>query len=371
MVQKANYQNLTCLAKQATENDIVNAYRLILGREPENRTVIESRIDKMTIAELRQEFLNSDEFLKNTLKNINIPLMQQSPFFHYAASFDPLEIMHKYAVANLRSNAKYLTNFLGVLIDPKFFPTILADKAGHIEPIPIPANWHTDIAELGAALRAVNLSHETFTMIELGCGWGCWMNNTGVAAKKIGKKVHLVGVEADLDHIKFAQESLATNGFLNSEITLHHGIAASKYGIALFPRQTIPGSSWGNEPIFNVTEEKYYDAVSSGRYLELPMIALENLTKPFDRIDLLHIDIQGGEFDLIQDCVYLLNKKVAYMVIGTHSKQIEGNLFETLLNAGWDLEMERPAIFQIVNGKPITTVDGLQGWRNRKLFKID
>jgi hypothetical protein len=33
------------------------------------------------------------------------------------------------------------------------------------------------------------------------------------------------------------------------------------------------------------------------------------------------------------------------MVIGTHSKQIEGRLYDTLLSAGWKLQMERAAIF--------------------------
>jgi hypothetical protein len=40
-----------------------------------------------------------------------------------------------------------------------------------VEPIPIPANWHADIAEWAAALRAVDLARGSFTMAELGCGW--------------------------------------------------------------------------------------------------------------------------------------------------------------------------------------------------------
>jgi hypothetical protein len=40
-----------------------------------------------------------------------------------------------------------------------------------VEGIPIPANWHADIAEWAAALRAVELAEETFTVVELGCGW--------------------------------------------------------------------------------------------------------------------------------------------------------------------------------------------------------
>ena len=95
-----------------------------------------------------------------------------SPFFHYNAGFDAQEIMRRHAVSDLKGREGFLTNFLGVLIDPKFFPGILTARAGQIEAIPIPANWHADIAEWAAALRAVDLSRDTFTMIVLGCGWG-------------------------------------------------------------------------------------------------------------------------------------------------------------------------------------------------------
>ena len=116
-----------------------------------------------------------------------------SPFFHYNASFDPIEVMRRHAASGLQARKGYVTNFLGVVIDPKVFPSFLTGLAGQIEQIPIPADWHSDIAEWGAALRAVDLARDTFTMIELGCGWGCWMNSTGIAARRKGVHVHLIG----------------------------------------------------------------------------------------------------------------------------------------------------------------------------------
>lgn len=68
--------------------------------------------------------------------------------------------------------------------------------------------------------------------------------------------------------------------------------------------------------------------------------------------------------------ISLLNQKVAYLLIGTHSKQIEGRLYETLLTAGWHLEMERPAMFEIADGQPRVRVDGVQGWRNIALLPV-
>lgn len=291
----------------------------------------------------------------------------RSPFWHYSSTFDAVDAMHRYAAHGLEPMPGHLTNFLGVRINPKFFPGILQDRAGEVEGIPIPANWHADVAEWGAALRAVDLSRDTFTMIELGCGWGCWMNNTGVAARRVSRKVHLIGVEGDEGHIGFAEESLATNGFSPEQIELHHGIAAAQSGIALFPRQSLAGEKWGLEPVFGATESQQREAVESGSHEALPMVPISRLAANYRRIDLLHIDIQGGEADLVDGCLPILNEKIAYMLIGTHSKQIEGRLYETLLGAGWRLEMERAAILGLIDGKPLISVDGVQGWRNPAL----
>ena len=154
-----------------------------------------------------------------------------SPFFHYNAAFDPQEVMRRHAAPDLRPSAGYLTNYLGVRIDPKFFPTILQGRADEVEPIPIPANWHADIAEWGAALRAVDLARGVFTVIELGCGWGCWMNNTGVAARRAGLDVRLIGVEGDEAHLGFAREASVANGFAPGQVTLRRGIAAPAGGV--------------------------------------------------------------------------------------------------------------------------------------------
>lgn len=296
-----------------------------------------------------------------------------SPFFHYNSSFDAQAIMHRHAAPGLLPNPKYLTNFLGVLIDPKFFPDVLNGRTGEVEPVPIPANWHADIAEWAGALRAVELSGKEFTIIELGCGWGCWLNNTGVAARRAGRSVQLVGVEGHVGHIQFARESCATNGFKSSELTLIHGIAAGKNGIALFPRQSAAGTHWGLEPVLNASYRQRKEARSSLKYEEIPMVSLDTVANVKQRIDLLHIDIQGGEATLIEDCMPLLNSKVSYIVVGTHSRQIEGRIFDSMLSAGWVLEIERPAIYSLQDGnpQPLLTVDGVQGWRNPRLLPLN
>nr|WP_321986244.1 FkbM family methyltransferase [uncultured Lichenicoccus sp.] len=287
-----------------------------------------------------------------------------SPFSHYNATFDPIEVIRRHAATDLIPSSRHLTNFLGVRIDPKFFPPVLANREGQIEGVLIPANWHADIAEWGMALRAVDMARDRLTMIELGCGWGCWMNNTGVAARNAGLDMHLIGVEGDEGHVEFAREALADNGFASNQITLHRGVAAASSGVALFPRQSNSSLVWGAEPVFGASDEQREMASRDGTHDELPMVSLSDLVEPHERIDLLHIDIQGGEAKFIEGCLPIMHRKAVSVLIGTHSRQIEGRLLAVMSQAGWLLEMERPAIFKLHLGQPQLLVDGVQGWRN-------
>jgi hypothetical protein len=97
------------------------------------------------------------------------------------------------------------------------------------------------------------------------------------------------------------------------------------------------------------------------------MITLSDVIGHHSRLDLLHLDIQGGEADLVESCLSVLDQHVAYLVIGTHSREIEGRLFAILLGSRWRLEIERPAIIALDSDRPSTTVDGVQGWRNLDL----
>lgn len=245
-------------------------------------------------------------------------------------------------------------------------PSILTGKEGEIESIPIPANWHADIAEWAAVLRAVDISGDNYRVAELGCGWGCWVLNSGCAARWTGRQVQLIGIEGDAEHLKFAQQGIQDNGFEEAEYTLIRGIAAPDTGMALFPIVNDAGDVWGSEPIFDASEAQISEAVEKGTHELLEMYPISTIAEE-EPLDLLHIDIQGGEADLIDDCLKELNALVRYIVIGTHSRQIEGRIMNTLLSAGWQLEIERPAIFSIVDGFPHIQVDGVQGWRNAKI----
>ena len=145
-----------------------------------------------------------------------------------------------------------------------------------------------------------------------------------------------------------------------------HGVAGiSRY--ALFPRQDRAGASWGLEPFFTDDSQEYAQRMQAGAYEAVPVVSLKEALGEFTRVDLLHIDIQGGELHLVSGNVPLLNERVAYLFIGTHSRVIEGKLIDVLNQAGWQLECERPAVFTISGGALNTVIDGVQAWRNARL----
>jgi FkbM family methyltransferase len=343
-------------------DDVVWAYRLLLDREPESEGVISAWMraagSRPTLA---QSIILSDEF---TAKNGPV---NQSPFWHYHASFDAPETIRRHAKAAVEASPEHVTNFLGVRIRPIFFPNILSGLAGTVQTIPIPANWHADLAEWASCLRALELSGDRFVMMELGCGWGCWMNNLGVAAKAAGKGVKLYGVEADSEHIRYAELALSDNGIGKSEYVLRQGIAGRSASVALFPRIE-SGVNWGGSAIFNPSLDQLRDAAKSNRYVPIPVVDLAELIKDEPKVDFLHVDIQGAELDLLTEIFELLCKKVRFIFVGTHSKQIEGGLFDLFSRSDiWKLEMERAAIFKLIDGRPIVTGDGVQAWRNASI----
>ena len=144
-----------------------------------------------------------------------------------------------------------------------------------------------------------------------------------VAARNKDFDYRLISVEGDPGHINFAKETLRGNGISSEKLELHHGIAAATNRIALFPNQQLKSSSWGLELFFSVSQQHREEVVSSGQYNALPMLSLQDVIGAHTTIDLRHIDIQGGEGNLLENCLNTLSEKVGYVFVGIHSRKNE------------------------------------------------
>jgi len=350
-------------AKTVNKQDVIKAFEVILGRKPESPQAIAHHLGAVSHVDLVAGILASAE------ANARISFLRQSPFFHYNTSVDVRGIIENNIDHERKPREGHNVNFLGVAVPIEVFD-FLADTGGTLDEVPLPSNYHADMAEWAAAIRPIDLANKRFTMIELGSGWGCWMVNTGVVAKKRGLSVDLVGVEGDPKHVSLCHKTMASNGILPSEYSIVRGVASAASGVALFPKRQPDESNWGFEPIFNATESMEQELVSSGAYEALEMIPLHEVIGDRTLVDLLHLDIQGGEVDVIRGTLDILKEKVGYILIGTHSRVIEGELIGILQSEGWVLEIERPAIFLVsTDGTLQTAVDGVQGWRNPKFHQ--
>ena len=85
----------------------------------------------------------------------------------------------------------------------------------------------------------------------------------------------------------------------------------------------------------------------------------------------MHNDVQGWEAQLGAGCVGPLSERVRWLVVGTQSRVIDGQVIETLHAAGWVLENEKPTRFTFDPARPsldsMAEVDGAQIWRNPRL----
>lgn len=291
---------------------------------------------------------------------------QIEALYHYYCEFDAFGLITSFALADQAPEEGVLKNFLGVKVPPKIYPRLLASLAGKVEGVPDPGNWHADIAEWGAALLSVVRAEDTYRIVELGCGWGCWLVNMGAAARARGLTVDLIGIEGDRTHLANAAEVLALNGFSEAEYSLHHGIAGPKPGKAIFPDPDADAAAWGGEAIFYPGRRLLKQAEADPTVQVLDCRTLQELSRN-QPIDLLHIDIQGAETDYVEGNMAELRRHVRRVLIGTHGRAIEGRLITHFLDQGWILEMERPAVAPLKAGRPVTGIDGVQLWRNPKL----
>lgn len=348
---------------KATKENIRLAYQLMLGRSPSEDEIAHMQQLQPDLTALRQIFLQSQEFTQRIPKALPGPL---DVLYHYYCEFDAAAVIAAHRRTDLQPDPAVAINFIGLKVPPEIHPPVLRARTGMVEAPPNPGNWHADIAEWAAALRTVDLARDTYRIIELGCGWGCWIANMGLVARTRGLKVQLIGVEGDAEHLVNATRVMTLNGFDESEFQLHNAIAGPRLGKAIFPLARAGVTDWNREALFYPDAETLAAAKEDPTVQVLDCLTLEALSD--DKvIDLLHIDIQGAETDYVRGNMASLDRLVRRVLIGTHSRIIEGALMAHFLAAGWLLEMERPVIAPLRGGRPVVGIDGVQLWSNPAL----
>jgi FkbM family methyltransferase len=364
------------VGRGVSREEVIAAFRIFLGRAPEKEAVIASQMRLPDWKSLADNIMNSPEFKMRKIAATEPTFSPySSPPFQVYKGYQPreLEIFKRFELYRGEGTPGFVTNFLGVKISTAFCaPLVPFDGRTEDYPMPI-GNVQAETAEFIGTLRSVLEARDRFTMLECGAGYGTWMTIANAAARQCGiEELHLHGIEGDAGHIEFISQHLLDNGIDPSTCNIVHGVVGAEAGVAHWAVTDDPDEVYGWRPMDDT--EIDYLGVQQQRRVEVNVYAIADLLQKEPEWDLVHIDIQGGEGEVCRAGIEMLNERVRRVVIGTHSRTLDGELMSLFYSAGWSLENEKPTIFSWRDGaqtlEALTTVDGIQVWRNPRLVGV-
>jgi FkbM family methyltransferase len=268
----------------------------------------------------------------------------------------------------------FIVNFLGVRTRAESLAEGQRDMAGQVLDIPVPCDYHAEAVEYVGLLKTVLSAEGSYSIMELGAGWGPFLVDAGAAARLLGiTDIHMMGVESDPGHMESMRQHLLDNGFNPDEHRMVEGAVGASAGTALFPRVEDHANQWGARPAVladgGVADaDRAYLGSLLDDSIEVEVFDVCDLLREREHWDCVHVDIQGAEVEVLRAAMPELLARARFVIIGTHSRKIDGDLVDLFHRAGWLLEHEKPAKFAFIAGsdslEAMTTVDGAQVWRN-------
>jgi FkbM family methyltransferase len=236
-----------------------------------------------------------------------------------------------------------------------------------------------------ALLESVAEARDSYTMIELGAGFGRWSVRAATAVQRLAPMpVHLIAVEADPVHFGWIAGHFADNGIDPARHTLIRaavtGGAASRPFLIGSPQGTERPNEWFGQALADWAGRIVDDdageyggspvrAHENGwRSIDPPVVTLSQILVEVTRVDLVHIDIQGAEHEVLASAMQALNSKVRRILVGTHSREIDEKVQLLLDRHGWECAMAYPCgeISETPWG-PVKFGDGVQYRINPRL----
>jgi hypothetical protein len=252
--------------------------------------------------------------------------------------------------------------------------------------LPIPDDgYRSEDVEYASLAKALLTSSETFRIVEVGAGWAPWSVSGIVYARRRGLRATGVAVEADRTRAGWAVQHAIDNDVsvelvegssaaIGARLLSGHGdaellvvLAAGWHTTTTLQFPDIDESDMG-AAVWTLpgTDVDYRGAHL--RHRDIPAVSLETLLAGPTGTDLLHIDVQGVEFELIEPMSDAVQAKVRLMAIGTTNRLAEGQLQQHLLARGWGLLIDDPCTAHFVMTHPtlsgFTVQDGTQLWEN-------
>jgi FkbM family methyltransferase len=297
-----------------------------------------------------------------------------SDFF---GGWEPEDILlvEQYASKNLKIKEKCVTNFLGVSTSLDFFSWYQPKTGCITSKLPFPDDGlHAEAIEYVALCKAFELAPKEpyFTAIELGASVGPWVAAAAKICERLKRTARMTAVEPTSSGIKMMEKHLKENGIgmPNVQINIVKGCVSDFDGEAFFPACQVDQDNGGQVSDADLSVD--YRGLSI-LHEKTPVISLKSILKDYDRVDFLHIDIQGTETVLFQNKEILdeMDKKVALFFCASHSRKAEAAILDGMKGRDWILYRERPCKYVFDCNKPgiegMTTRDGGMIFINRNL----
>jgi FkbM family methyltransferase len=197
--------------------------------------------------------------------------------------------------------------------------------------IPPPTQVGSEYFEWVDLFEAVIGAGESFTMVELGAGYGRWTVECYQALRIYHgdalPRHHFVAVEPEPTHFAWLKRHVARNG-LSSRATLIEAAVAAADGREDF--YVGIASEWYGQTLTRLPGRPPPGAAVK----EVSTVSLASILSDLEAVDLMTVDIQGAEVEVLSSAVDSL-AIVNRLSIGTHSPEAEAELRELFEGLGW------------------------------------
>ncbi len=261
-------------------------------------------------------------------------------------------------------------NFLGVMTELAFvaeYPPSnqLLPVNGQTNETPAPAFKDGEIFFEHAAIHnAVMAARGQFIMVELGGGFAARTVDAHAALQRYNPlPCRYVVVEAEPTHFEWAQRHMRTNGIDPDAHWLINALVGTDnlpklfmlgegyYGNAVVGEeevtQFVKNLQAGNSTDHVLRElllnarcgvQQPYSVANGTRHFDFGFAScmpLRDILQPLAHVDLMDIDIQGGESDVLPAAMDVINKKVRRIHLATHGAVRHQEMWDLFFEHGW------------------------------------
>lgn len=283
------------------------------------------------------------------------------------------------------------TDWMGVRTRISMLPWAPDNLIGTVSrALPIPDDGYRSEAEEYVALsialrRASSQENGHFTIGEIGAGWAPWVVSGIKAARDRGLSASGVAVEAQRSHAMWAVQHARDNEIDVDFIEGDSTEILTRVAESIAPMVVVLAAAWHENTILEFPQNDDSDMGGAictmadsgtdyrGAHLEhtpVTALALHDLLAalPYNVIDLLHVDVQGVEYELLNAEATAVQDYARLMAVGTHSRLNEGLLQDFFLERGWGLMIDEPCKANFTMTHPtlagFTVQDGFQLYEN-------